>query len=70
MELAAFRSKEKKCYVDKAQEKFGAVGAHLLWLISLAGKGGEGGELQVWIKEAKNLTAAKSGGTSDSFVKG
>ncbi|NXS15013.1 SYTL4 protein, partial [Neodrepanis coruscans] len=34
------------------------------------GKTGEGGELQVWIKEAKNLTAAKSGGTSDSFVKG
>ncbi|XP_039074029.1 synaptotagmin-like protein 4 [Hyaena hyaena] len=33
-------------------------------------KDGEGGELQVWIKEAKNLTAAKSGGTSDSFVKG
>ncbi|KAF6091593.1 synaptotagmin like 4 [Phyllostomus discolor] len=33
-------------------------------------KGGEGGELQVWIKEAKNLMAAKSGGTSDSFVKG
>ncbi|XP_007990428.3 synaptotagmin-like protein 4 [Chlorocebus sabaeus] len=33
-------------------------------------KGGEGGELQVWIKEAKNLTAAKAGGTSDSFVKG
>ncbi|XP_014436282.2 synaptotagmin-like protein 4 [Pelodiscus sinensis] len=34
------------------------------------GKGQEGGELQVWIKEAKNLIAAKSGGTSDSFVKG
>ncbi|KAJ7403819.1 Synaptotagmin-like protein 4 [Pitangus sulphuratus] len=34
------------------------------------GKTGEGGEIQVWIKEAKNLTAAKSGGTSDSFVKG
>ncbi|XP_074061149.1 synaptotagmin-like protein 4 isoform X2 [Macrotis lagotis] len=34
------------------------------------GKGGDGGELQVWIKEAKNLTAVKSGGTSDSFVKG
>ncbi|NXP96887.1 SYTL4 protein, partial [Vidua macroura] len=34
------------------------------------GKCWEGGELQVWIKEAKNLTAAKSGGTSDSFVKG
>ncbi|XP_068813491.1 synaptotagmin-like protein 4 isoform X1 [Struthio camelus] len=34
------------------------------------GKTGEGGELQVWIKEAKNLTAVKSGGTSDSFVKG
>ncbi|XP_051486409.1 synaptotagmin-like protein 4 isoform X3 [Apus apus] len=34
------------------------------------GKAGEGGELQVWIKEAKNLTAAKPGGTSDSFVKG
>ncbi|NWR68643.1 SYTL4 protein, partial [Centropus unirufus] len=34
------------------------------------GKTGEGGELQVWIKEAKNLTAAKSSGTSDSFVKG
>ncbi|NWW21420.1 SYTL4 protein, partial [Falcunculus frontatus] len=34
------------------------------------GKTREGGELQVWIKEAKNLTAAKSGGTSDSFVKG
>ncbi|XP_039768322.1 synaptotagmin-like protein 4 isoform X2 [Ornithorhynchus anatinus] len=33
-------------------------------------RAGEGGELQVWIKEAKNLTAAKSGGTSDSFVKG
>ncbi|KAM5221240.1 synaptotagmin-like protein 4 isoform 2-T2 [Ctenodactylus gundi] len=33
-------------------------------------KSGEGGELQVWIKEAKNLMAAKSGGTSDSFVKG
>uniref|UniRef100_A0A5K1VKF1 Synaptotagmin-like protein 4 n=1 Tax=Sus scrofa TaxID=9823 RepID=A0A5K1VKF1_PIG len=33
-------------------------------------KVGEGGELQVWIKEAKNLMAAKSGGTSDSFVKG
>ncbi|KAG9478157.1 synaptotagmin-like protein 4 isoform X2 [Eleutherodactylus coqui] len=30
----------------------------------------EGGELQVWIKEAKNLTAVKPGGTSDSFVKG
>uniref|UniRef100_A0A672VAF7 Synaptotagmin-like protein 4 n=1 Tax=Strigops habroptila TaxID=2489341 RepID=A0A672VAF7_STRHB len=37
---------------------------------SRKGKTGEGGELQVWIKEAKNLTAAKSGGTSDSFVKG
>ncbi|XP_044885704.1 synaptotagmin-like protein 4 isoform X2 [Mauremys mutica] len=34
------------------------------------GKREEGGELQVWIKEAKNLMAAKSGGTSDSFVKG
>ncbi|NXW05155.1 SYTL4 protein, partial [Fregetta grallaria] len=34
------------------------------------GKTGENGELQVWIKEAKNLTAVKSGGTSDSFVKG
>ncbi|NWR29225.1 SYTL4 protein, partial [Tachuris rubrigastra] len=34
------------------------------------GKTVEGGEIQVWIKEAKNLTAAKSGGTSDSFVKG
>nr|XP_048720218.1 synaptotagmin-like protein 4 isoform X2 [Caretta caretta] len=34
------------------------------------GKWEEGGELQVWIKEAKNLIAAKSGGTSDSFVKG
>ncbi|XP_006901201.1 PREDICTED: synaptotagmin-like protein 4 [Elephantulus edwardii] len=33
-------------------------------------KSGEAGELQVWIKEAKNLTAAKSGGISDSFVKG
>ncbi|KAM5146012.1 synaptotagmin-like protein 4 isoform 1-T2 [Mantella aurantiaca] len=30
----------------------------------------DAGELHVWIKEAKNLTAAKSGGTSDSFVKG
>ncbi|KAG8448376.1 hypothetical protein GDO86_015459 [Hymenochirus boettgeri] len=30
----------------------------------------DGGELQVWIKEAKNLTAVKTGGTSDSFVKG
>ncbi|NXU70667.1 SYTL4 protein, partial [Oreotrochilus melanogaster] len=37
---------------------------------SRKGKAGEGGELQVWIKEAKNLTAAKPGGTSDSFVKG
>ncbi|XP_072519181.1 synaptotagmin-like protein 4 [Salminus brasiliensis] len=29
-----------------------------------------GGELQVLIKEAKNLSAMKAGGTSDSFVKG
>ncbi|XP_073918323.1 synaptotagmin-like protein 5 isoform X2 [Castor canadensis] len=29
-----------------------------------------GGTLEVFIKEAKNLTAVKSGGTSDSFVKG
>lgn len=70
MEFAAFRSKERRCSVDKAQGKSGGVGAHLLWLTFLTGKGGEGGELQVWIKEAKNLTAAKSGGTSDSFVKG
>jgi hypothetical protein len=68
--LAAFRNKERKCYVDKAHDKFEGMGAHLLCLTSLIGKGGEGGELQVWIKEAKNLTAAKSGGTSDSFVKG
>nr|XP_033800654.1 synaptotagmin-like protein 4 isoform X3 [Geotrypetes seraphini] len=33
-------------------------------------KGEEAGELQVWIKEAKKLTAVKQGGTSDSFVKG
>ncbi|XP_048400471.1 synaptotagmin-like protein 4 [Stegostoma tigrinum] len=30
----------------------------------------EGGELHVWIKEAKNLTPMKVGGTSDTFVKG
>ncbi|KAJ8351190.1 hypothetical protein SKAU_G00226660 [Synaphobranchus kaupii] len=30
----------------------------------------ESGELHVLIKEAKNLTAMKAGGTSDSFVKG
>lgn len=30
----------------------------------------EDGELHVLIKEAKNLMAMKSGGTSDSFVKG
>lgn len=29
-----------------------------------------GGILEVLIKEAKNLTAVKSGGTSDTFVKG
>ncbi|XP_052597446.1 synaptotagmin-like protein 5 isoform X1 [Peromyscus californicus insignis] len=29
-----------------------------------------GGILEVFIKDAKNLTAVKSGGTSDSFVKG
>lgn len=39
------------------------------------GKKGEthlpsGGILEVLIKEAKNLTAVKSGGTSDTFVKG
>lgn len=39
------------------------------------GKKGEnhpptGGILEVVIKEAKNLTAVKSGGTSDTFVKG
>ncbi|XP_029463260.1 synaptotagmin-like protein 4 [Rhinatrema bivittatum] len=34
------------------------------------GKGEETGELQVWIKEAKKLTAVKQGGASDSFVKG
>ncbi|XP_019376897.1 PREDICTED: synaptotagmin-like protein 4 isoform X2 [Gavialis gangeticus] len=43
---------------------------HLGASTSRKGKWEEGGELQVWIKEAKNLTAAKSGGTSDSFVKG
>ncbi|XP_051276787.1 synaptotagmin-like protein 4 isoform X2 [Dicentrarchus labrax] len=31
---------------------------------------GEGGELHILIKEAKNLVAVKPGGTSDSFVKG
>ena len=70
MELAVFRTKEKKCCIDKTQEKSGGIEAYLLWLTSLTGKGGEGGELQVWIKEAKNLMAVKSGGTSDSFVKG
>ncbi|XP_072451059.1 synaptotagmin-like protein 4 [Chiloscyllium punctatum] len=30
----------------------------------------ESGELHVWIKEAKNLTPMKVGGTSDTFVKG
>ncbi|KAM9376518.1 synaptotagmin-like protein 4 [Pholidichthys leucotaenia] len=30
----------------------------------------EGGELHVLVKEAKNLMAVKTGGTSDSFVKG
>ncbi|XP_062855974.1 synaptotagmin-like protein 4 [Trichomycterus rosablanca] len=34
------------------------------------GKVEDGGELHVFIKEAKNLSAMKSGGTSDSFVKG
>lgn len=34
------------------------------------GKKKGGAELHVLIKEAKNLTAMKSGGTSDSFVKG
>lgn len=29
-----------------------------------------GGILEVLVKEAKNLTAVKSGGTSDTFVKG
>ncbi|XP_019392000.1 PREDICTED: synaptotagmin-like protein 4 isoform X2 [Crocodylus porosus] len=43
---------------------------HLGASTSRKGKWEEGGELQVWIKEAKNLTAAKSCGTSDSFVKG
>ncbi|KAL2077370.1 hypothetical protein ACEWY4_026874 [Coilia grayii] len=40
---------------------------------SKAGKKGKtegGAELHVLIKEAKNLTAMKAGGTSDSFVKG
>lgn len=69
-DLAACRSKERKCYAYKGQTQLRGAGAHLLWLPSLTGKGVEGGELQVWIKEAKNLTAAKSGGTSDSFVKG
>lgn len=42
-------------------------------LISSLGKKSvmeEGGELHVLIKEAKNLMAMKTGGTSDSFVKG
>ena len=68
--LLPLGARDGRCYVDKDQDKSEGVGAHLLWLTSLTGKGGEGGELQVWIKEAKNLTAAKSGGTSDSFVKG
>ncbi|XP_066506042.1 synaptotagmin-like protein 4 isoform X2 [Hoplias malabaricus] len=33
-------------------------------------KAEDGGELHVFIKEAKNLSAVKAGGTSDSFVKG
>uniref|UniRef100_H3B7C8 Synaptotagmin like 4 n=1 Tax=Latimeria chalumnae TaxID=7897 RepID=H3B7C8_LATCH len=37
---------------------------------TLETKNPEGGELQVWVKEAKNLTAAKAGNLSDSFVKG
>lgn len=64
------KSKERTQYIVKVQDTAGGMGVHLQWPTSLTGKGGEGGELQVWIKEAKNLTAAKSGGTSDSFVKG
>lgn len=33
-------------------------------------KTADGAELHVLIKEAKNLTAMKAGGTCDSFVKG
>lgn len=33
-------------------------------------KPADGAELHVLIKEAKNLTAMKAGGTCDSFVKG
>ncbi|KAK2145163.1 hypothetical protein LSH36_698g01047 [Paralvinella palmiformis] len=34
------------------------------------GRGGERGELQVLIKEARNLTAVRANGTSDPFCKG
>lgn len=30
----------------------------------------QGGMVELLVKEAKNLTAVKSGGTSDAFVKG
>lgn len=68
--LLPLGARDGRSFVDKDQDKSEGVEAHLLWVTSLTGKDGEGGELQVWIKEAKNLTAAKSGGTSDSFVKG
>ena len=42
VELAVFRNQERKCYVDKAREKCEGIRTHLLWLISLPGKGGEG----------------------------
>uniref|UniRef100_A0A8B9J6Q1 Synaptotagmin-like 4 n=1 Tax=Astyanax mexicanus TaxID=7994 RepID=A0A8B9J6Q1_ASTMX len=38
--------------------------------VSKKAKAESGGELHVLIKEAKNLSAMKAGGTSDSFVKG
>lgn len=46
------------------------LGASLISSLGKKAVTGEGGELHVLIKEAKNLMAMKTGGTSDSFVKG
>ncbi|XP_052027188.1 synaptotagmin-like protein 5 isoform X2 [Apodemus sylvaticus] len=62
-------------YIPPEENPIFPVGQHQGKKIFKKGKKKEspaisGGILEVFIKEAKNLTAVKSGGTSDSFVKG
>lgn len=65
----------KRCYINRFELKIRLATVLQIKMMSLSTEGKknkaeEGAELHVLIKEAKNLTAMKSGATSDTFVKG